>query len=311
MSTSVSGTQQTTPTEPVDVVPVRHPWRTLSAILVGAILLMIVHQLATNPAFDWLFTLDAMRQVPVAKGFWLGVIMVTLGSMVVGVVGGIILAVMRMSDNKLLSGVAFAYAWFFRSIPRYVLLSILGAAGAFFPNGVGIGIPYDRQIMDLMGLDGTLRIATLDANQLFTGFLGAMLGLGLSEAAYFSEIARSGIISVDKGQMEAATALGMTRQQAMKRIILPQAMRVIIPPMGNETIAMFKDTSLLIALPLSTEMLYQLRSIGTNYYKMIPVYMAACLYYLITTSIMMVGQNWLEKRFGRGHAPLSYTGGDH
>ncbi|GAB2496325.1 amino acid ABC transporter permease [Luteococcus sediminum] len=311
MSTSVSGTQQTTATEPLEVVPVRHPWRTLSAILVGAILLMIVHQLATNPAFDWLFTLDAMRQVPVAKGFWLGVIMVTLGSMVVGVVGGIILAVMRMSDNTLLSGVAFAYAWFFRSIPRYVLLSILGAAGAFFPNGVGIGIPYDRELMNLMGLDGTLRIATLDANQLFTGFLGAMLGLGLSEAAYFSEIARSGIISVDKGQMEAATALGMTRQQAMKRIILPQAMRVIIPPMGNETIAMFKDTSLLIALPLSTEMLYQLRSIGSNYYKMIPVYMAACLYYLITTSIMMVGQSWLEKRFGRGQAPLSYTGGDH
>ncbi|MGO4957079.1 amino acid ABC transporter permease [Luteococcus sp. Sow4_B9] len=297
--------------EQVEVIPVRHPWRTVAAVVVGLALVMIVHQLITNPAFDWLFTLDAMRQVPVAKGFWLGVIMVTIGAMILGVVGGILLAIMRMSENKLLSGVAFAYAWFFRSIPRYVLLSILGAAGAFFPDGVGIGIPYDREIMALFGIDGTLRIATLDANRLFTGYLGAILGLAMSEAAYFSEIARSGIISVDKGQMEAATALGMTRGQAMRRIILPQAMRVIIPPMGNETIAMFKDTSLLIALPLAGEMLYQLRSIGTNYYKMIPVYMAASLYYLITTTILMIGQSWLEKRFGRGHAPLNYTGGDH
>ncbi|MEL4504533.1 amino acid ABC transporter permease [Luteococcus sp. H138] len=296
----------------IEAVPVRHPWRTVAAVLVVIVLAMLAHQLATNEAFDWGFTLDAMRQVPVAKGFWLGVILVTIGSMVVGVLGGILLAVMRMSPNKLLSGVAFTYAWFFRSIPRYVLLSILGGAGAFFPNHmVGIGIPYGAELMNLFGIDASLKIAHLDANQLFTGYLGAMLGLGLSEAAYFSEIARSGIISVEKGQHEAATALGMTRGQAMRRIILPQAMRVIIPPMGNETIAMFKDTSLLIALPLAGEMLFQLRSIGTNYYKMIPVYMAACLYYLITTTILMIGQSWLEKRFGRGHAPLNYTGGDH
>lgn len=298
-------------TDVIDAVPVRHPWRSVGAVFVALLLAMVVHQLITNPAFDWGFTFDAMRQTPVVYGFFLGVLLVTAGAMVLGVLGGVVLAVMRMSPNKLLSGVAFAYAWFFRSIPRYVLLSILGAAGAFFPNGVGIGIPYDRQIMDLLGLDGTLRIATLDANQLFTGYLGAILGLALSEAAYFSEIARSGIISVDRGQHEAATALGMDRGQAMRRIILPQAMRVIVPPMGNETIAMFKDTSLLVALPLAGEMLFQLRSIGTNYYKMIPVYMAACLYYLITTSLMMWGQSWLEKRFGRGYAPLSYTGTDH
>ncbi|MDN5562756.1 polar amino acid transport system permease protein [Luteococcus japonicus] len=298
-------------TDVIDAIPVRHPWRSVAAVFVALVLAMLAHQLVTNPAFDWSFTFDAMRQVPVAKGFWFGVMLVTIGAMVIGVIGGVLLAIMRMSPNKLLSGVAFAYAWFFRSIPRYVLLSILGGAGAFFPQGVGIGIPYGAQLMNLFGVDNSLKIATLDANQLFTGYLGAILGLAMSEAAYFSEIARSGIISVDKGQHEAATALGMTRGQAMRRIILPQAMRVIIPPMGNETIAMFKDTSLLIALPLAGEMLFQLRSIGTNYYKMIPVYMAASLYYLITTTIMMIGQSWLEKRFGRGHAPLDYTGGDH
>lgn len=311
MSTAATTTPSSSPAE-IDAVPVRHPWRHVASALVLLVLLMVVHQVVTNDAFDWGFTLDAMRQVPVAKGFWLGTIMVTLGSMVLGVVGGILLAIMRMSPNRLLSGVAFVYAWFFRSIPRYVLLSVMGGAGAFFPDHmVGIGIPYGAQLMHLFGIDNALKIGHIDANSLFTGYLGAMLGLGLSEAAYFSEIARSGIISVDKGQMEAATALGMTPGQAMRRIILPQAMRVIIPPMGNETIAMFKDTSLLIALPLAGEMLFQLRSIGTNYYKMIPVYMAASLYYLITTTVLMVIQSWLEKRFGRGHAPLSYTGGDH
>lgn len=300
------------PEDRIDAVGVRHPWRTVAAVVVGLVVVSLVYQVIVNPGFDWGFTFDAMRQVPVAKGFWLGVMMVTLFAMILGVLGGILLAIMRMSANRLLSGVAFVYAWFFRSIPRYVLLSVLGGAGAFFPNHmVGIGIPYGAQICHLFGIDHSLKIANLDANQLFTGFTGAIMGLALSEAAYFSEIARSGIISVDTGQTEAATALGMSRSQAMRRIVLPQAMRVMIPPMGNETIAMFKDTSLLIALPLATEMLYQLRSIGANYYKMIPVYMSATLYYLITTTILMVVQNWLEKRFGRGYAPLKYTGGDH
>lgn len=300
------------PEDRIDAVPVRHPWRTVAAVVVSLAVASLVYQIVVNPGFDWGFTFDAMRQVPVAKGFWLGVMMVTIGSMVLGVLGGILLAIMRMSPNKVLSSVAFVYAWFFRSVPRYVLLSVLGGAGAFFPNHmVGIGIPYGAQIMHLLGIDSSLKIANIDANQLFTGYTGAILGLALSEAAYFSEIARSGIISVDAGQTEAATALGMSRSQAMYRIVLPQAMRVMIPPMGNETIAMFKDTSLLIALPLAGEMLYQLRSIGANYYKMIPVYMSATLYYLITTTILMIGQSWLEKRFGRGYAPLKYTGGDH
>ncbi len=114
---------------------------------------------------------------------------------------------------------------------------------------IAIGIPYDREILSLFGVDGTMRIAEIDANTLFSSYVGAILGLGLSEAAYMAEIARSGIVSVDKGQTEAALALGMTRGQTMRRIVLPQAMRVIVPPTGNETIAMFKDTSLLSALP--------------------------------------------------------------
>lgn len=296
----------------IDAIPVRHPGRAVASVLVAVVVLMLVHQLVTNPGFDWSFTFEAMRQTPVVTGFLLGTLLVTILAMLLGILGGIVLAVMRMSANKLLSGFAFAYSWFFRSIPRYVLLSIMGSLGYFFPGAkIGIGIPYDQQILHLLGLEGSLQPWHLDANHLFSGLVGAILGLGLSEAAYFSEVARAGILSVDRGQMEASMALGMSRRQAMGRIILPQAMRVIVPPMGNETIAMFKDTSLLSALPLMTEMFWQLRQIGTNYYKLMPVYVAATLYYLITTTLLMIGQSWLEKRFGRGHAPLSYDGSDH
>jgi polar amino acid transport system permease protein len=127
-----------------------------------------------------------------------------------------------------------------------------------------------------------------------------VIGLAASEAAYMAEIARAGILSVDKGQMEAAQALGMSRTKAMRRIVLPQAMRVIVPPTGNETIAMLKDTSLLLAIPVTTELFFQLQAIGTRTYETFPVLVAATLYYLIASSVLMVGQSYLEKRFGRG-----------
>jgi polar amino acid transport system permease protein len=124
--------------------------------------------------------------------------------------------------------------------------------------------------------------------------------LAASEAAYMAEIARAGILSVDRGQMEAAQALGMSRGKAMRRIVLPQAMRVIVPPTGNETIAMLKDTSLLIAIPVGTELFFQLQAIGARTFQVFPILVAATLYYLIASSVLMVGQAYLEKRFGRG-----------
>jgi polar amino acid transport system permease protein len=130
---------------------------------------------------------------------------------------------------------------------------------------------------------------------------GGAIGLGLSEAAYMAEIARAGILSVDRGQAEAAEALGMDRSTAMRRIVLPQAMRVIVPPTGNEIISMIKDTSLLIGLPLSTELFFQLRSIGSRTFQVFPVLVAACLWYLIICSVLMVGQYYLERYFNRGY----------
>lgn len=288
----------------IKAVPVRHPGRIVAVVIVSILTLMLIDQLINNQAFDWPFTFAAMQQAPVVAGFVQGTLLVTVLAMVLGVVLGVLLSVMRLSPNWVLRSVAFVYTWFFRAIPRYVLLAMMGAAGIFFADGlIPLGIPYDEQLLGFFGIDGQLRIGTLDANSLFTGLAGAVLGLGLSEAAYMSEIARSGILSVDRGQTEAAEALGMNRRQTMNRIVLPQAMRVIVPPTGNETIAMFKDTSLLMAIPLTTELFFQLRQIGIQHYLMMPAYVGATIYYLITLSILMVGQAYIERHFGRGYAP--------
>lgn len=291
---------------PIHAVPVRHPGRVVAVVLVLLLVAMLVDQLVNNPAFDWPFTWAAMNQPPVIAGFVQGTLLVTVLAMVLGVSLGVVLSVMRLSPNPVLRGVAFVYTWFFRAIPRYVLLAMMGAAGVFFADGqIPIGLPYDQQILGLFGIEGTLRFGSLDANRLFNGLVGAVLGLGLSEAAYMAEIARSGILSVDRGQGEAASALGMNQGQTMRRIILPQAMRVIVPPTGNETIAMFKDTSLLMAIPLSMELFFQMRQIGIQYYNMMPAYVGATIYYLVTLSILMIGQSYLERHFGRGYAPTT------
>ena len=288
---------------PIHAVPVRHPGRIVATVLAIGVVAALVDQLVNNPAFDWPFTWAAMNQPPVIAGFVQGTLLVTVLAMVLGVGLGVLLSVMRLSPNPVLRSVAFVYTWFFRAIPRYVLLAIMGAAGVFFDQGlIPLGVPYDRQLLGLFGIDGTLRFGVLDANQLFSGLAGAVLGLGLSEAAYMAEIARSGILSVDRGQSEAAGALGMDGRQTMSRIVLPQAMRVIVPPTGNETIAMFKDTSLLLAIPLTMELFFQLRQIGIQYYRMMPAYVGATVYYLATLTLLMIGQSYLERHFGRGYA---------
>lgn len=271
----------------IHAIPVRRPGRMVAVVVVIAVTALLLWQIATNGAFDWPFTFQAMSQNVVIQGFIFGTLLITVGSMIVGVVLGIALAVMRMSENPVLRIVAGGYIWFFRAIPRYVLLAILGGAGVFFAGGM---------------------FGPIDVNALSSTAWMGIIGLGLSEAAYMAEIARSGIISVDKGQREAAQALGMNGGQTMRRIVLPQAMRVIVPPTGNETIAMFKDTSLLSAVPIANELYFQLHSIGATYYKMIPALMGATLYYLITATILGFGQSYLERHFGRGYASSDSQG---
>jgi polar amino acid transport system permease protein len=291
-------TTRPAPPEEIKAVPVRHPGRWIGTVVIAVLVAMFIHMLATNPVFQWSFMFDNMFTPPVLRGVRTTLIMTVL-AMVIGVVLGIVLAVMRLSPNPVLSGAAWVFIWFFRAIPRYVLLFFIANLGALYGT-YEIGFPFDQQLMDLLGFEADWRFFGLDGNQIFTGFTAGLLGLALSEGAYMAEIVRAGIQSVDPGQAEAASALGMSRAKTMRRIVLPQAMRVIIPPTGNETIAMLKDTSLLIAVPVSTELSFQLRAIGARTFQIIPMAVAAILWYLALTSVLMVGQYFLEKRFSRG-----------
>jgi polar amino acid transport system permease protein len=302
MTTTVSSPETRSEDRPGEIraVPVRHPGRWVAIAVLAVLAAMFLNLLINNPAWDWPFVLEAMIQTPVIEGFWKGTILVTILAMVFGVALGVAMAVMRLSDNPILRGVSWLYTWFFRAIPRYVLLTIMGALGVLFQQGLSLGVPFDWKIIEWLGLSGDWRFLTLDANALFSGLAGGVIGLAASEAAYMAEIARAGILSVDRGQMEAAQALGMSRGKAMRRVVLPQAMRVIVPPTGNETIAMLKDTSLLVAIPVTTDLFYQLQAIGARTFVVLPVLVAATLYYLIASSVLMIIQAYLEKRFGRG-----------
>ncbi|GAA4962033.1 amino acid ABC transporter permease [Kineococcus glutinatus] len=287
---------------PVDAVGVRHPWRWVAIAVIAVLAAMFVHLLVTNDAFDWAFTLEAMNQNLVIRGFLVGTLLTTVAAMLIGVAGGVLLAVLRLSDNPVLAGVSWVFTWFFRAVPRYVLLTFVGALGALFATGLSIGVPFDFLLTQWFGTP-ELRLLTFDQQWVygvFGGLAGGIIGLGLSEAAYMAEIARAGILSVDKGQAEAAGALGMTKQQTMRRVVLPQAMRVIVPPTGNEVIAMLKDTSLLVAIPVNIELFFQLGVIRSRTYEVVATNVAAILYYLAATSVLMVGQYFLERRFGRG-----------
>ena len=284
----------------IQATPVRHPWRWVAIAVIIVLALMFLNMLIFNPAFNWPFVFEAMIQQPVIEGFWKGTILVTILAMLFGVIFGVILAVMRLSDNPILKGVSWLYTWFFRAIPRYVLLVIMGQLGLLFATGISLGVPFDWKFIQWFGLSGDWRVGPFDANAIFVGLVGGVIGLAASEAAYMAEIARAGILSVDKGQMEAAEALGKSRGKAMRRIVLPQAMRVIVPPTGNETIAMLKDTSLLIGIPVGTELFYQLQAIGARTFQVFPILVAATIYYLIASSVLMIGQAYLERHFGRG-----------
>lgn len=286
--------------EPIKAIPVRHPGRWVAIAVIAVLVAMFVHMLLTNDAFHWDFMFQNMFTTPVLRGVG-GTVLITILAMIIGVLLGIVVAVARLSNNPILRGTAWAYTWFFRAVPRYVLLIVMGNLGILWSR-LEVGVPFDTYLGRLFGVeDAQWRLFGLDTRDLLSGFTVGVLGLALSEAAYMAEIVRAGMLSVDPGQDEAATALGMSRGQALRRVVLPQAMRVIIPPTGNESIAMLKDTSLLIAVPVTDELFFQLSAIGNRYFLIFPMLVAAMLWYLFLVSILLVGQYFLEKRFSRGY----------
>src|SRR4051812_2938775 len=227
--------------EAIKAVPVRHPGRWAAIAVLAVLAAMFVHLLVTNVYFRWSFVFisyepgkrGVMFTGPVLDGLR-GTLLLTVTSMLIGVVVGVVVAVMRLSTNPILSSVAFLYTWFFRAAPRLVLAVLFGNLGVLWER-VGLGVPFDRQIGELFGVhDLNLQFYSVRAIDLLAGFTAGMLALGLSEAAYMAEIVRAGVQSIDAGQTEAAVALGMSRAQVLRRIVLPQAMRLIVPPTGNE-----------------------------------------------------------------------------
>jgi polar amino acid transport system permease protein len=298
MTETATRTTERVPPEAIKAVPVRHPGRWVAIVVIAILVAMFVHMLVTNPAFQWGFLFDNMFRPPVLEGVRTA-LLVTILAMIIGVALGIVVAVMRLSPNPILSSAAWGYTWFFRAVPRIVLLVLFGNLGILYSR-YELGLPFDRQFAHLIGIDFHARFFGLDARTVVTGFMAGLLGLALSEAAYMAEIVRAGIQSVDPGQQEAAQACGMSRTLCLRRIILPQAMRVIVPPTGNETIAMLKDTSLLAFVPVTNELFFQLQAIGARTFQVFPMLVAACLWYLALTSVLMVGQYFLERYFGRG-----------
>jgi polar amino acid transport system permease protein len=290
--------------EAIQAVPVRHPWRWVSIGVLAVLTAMFVHLLVTNDQFQWTFMVDNMFRPPIIEGVRTTIVM-TLLAMALGVALGVVVAVMRLSANPMLSGVAWLYTWFFRAVPRVVLLVLFGNLGILWQR-LEFGLPFDHQLGALFGInDFEARIFGFDARTAISGFVAGLLGLALSEAAYMAEIVRAGIQSVDPGQGEASSALGLSRGQTLRRIVLPQAMRVIVPPTGNEMIAMLKDTSLLAFVPVTNELFFQLSAVGSRTFQIFPMLVAACIWYLLLTSFLMVVQYFVERYFSRGYGTNS------
>jgi polar amino acid transport system permease protein len=261
--------------------------RWIAAAIVLLLAAALIYSLATNKRFQWGVVGDFLFDPRVLRGVR-ATLELTVVSMAIGIVLGVLLAVMRLSPNPLVKSASWLYIWFFRGTP--VLLQILFwgiGISALYPK-ISIGIPFGGPV-----------IASGNANNLITLFVAAILGLGLNEGAYMAEIVRAGIISVDEGQHEAAASLGMTRLQTMRRIVLPQAMRVIIPPTGNETISMLKTTSL-VSVIAYTELLYAVQLIYSVNFKTIPLLIVAAIWYLFFTTILSIGQYYIERHYARG-----------
>lgn len=259
----------------------RHPWRWVSGIIILFLFGMLSYSSATNPRFGWETIALYFRDVSIAQGIQI-TLFLTVVCMLLGIALGVIIAVMRLSVNPVVRAAAGLYVFVFRGTPVLVQLLLWYNLAALYPD-ISFGIPGVH----------------LDANQIVTPLLAAILGLGLNEAAYMSEIVRAGILSVDSGQSEASGALGLNRLQTMVKVVLPQAMRVIIPPTGNETIGMLKNTSLVSVLAVS-ELLYSTQVIYSKNFQVIPLLLVASIWYIIMTTVFTIGQSWLERRFSRG-----------
>ena len=282
------------PDEPEELVyrPVRHVGRWVAIGVVLVLGAMFINTLVSNPRYQWSVVWANLTTQTTLDALWITVEL-TVISMAIGVVLGTILAVTRLSPSPLVSSASWGYIWVFRGTPVIVQILFWNFLSALYPR-LSVGLPFGPEL-----LHG-------DANRLVTPFTAAILGLGLNEAAYMAEIVRAGIMSVGAGQSEAALALGLTRMQAMRRIVLPQAMRMIVPPTGNEMISMLKTSSLASVIAV-TELLYSVQIVYSRTFQQIPLLLVAVLWYLVLTTVFSIGQYYIERHFARGASETRAT----
>ncbi|MCU1551255.1 MAG: amino acid transporter permease [Glaciihabitans sp.] len=270
----------------IKAVRLRHPWRNLIAVIILIIAVAFIWDAAGRTAYHWDIFGKYVFDKRISEAAF-NTLQLTVYSMVIAAILALVLAVMRLSSNPVFKSISWFYLWIFRGTPVYVQLTFWGLLSVIYPT-LSIGLPFMHPWLEF------------PTGSTLTFFELAIIGLALNESAYLAEIVRAGILSVDRGQEEAATALGMTWTQSMLRIVIPQSMRVIIPPTGNEVISMLKTTSLVTAVPYSLDLFARSRDIATSLFAPVPLLLVASAWYLAITSVLMVGQYYLEKRFARG-----------
>ena len=292
------------------VVPVRHYGQWVASFFMLVFVAMLVHTLFSKipvpsgaktchvnngvktcqPVLEWRFSWTLVHKYLTAPEIMHGLLVtieLTAIAMFGGIVIGVIVAIMRLSSNRLLSSTAWIYTWFFRGTPVYVQLFFWFGISALYPS-FSIGVPFTH-----------ITLVTFNANTVLAPFTSAAIALSLNEGAYMAEIARAGLIAVDEGQSEAASSLGMTRGQTLRYVVLPQAMRVIIPPTGNELISMLKTTSLVSAVGV-LDLFGAAQDIAANIYNTIPLLIVASIWYIIITTILSIGQFYVERHYAKG-----------
>jgi polar amino acid transport system permease protein len=262
-----------------------HPWRWATSIVALIVVAQFIHGLVTNPGWDWGIFAKYFTARSVILALWL-TIQLTFWGTLIGFGLGVVLAAARLSRNPVFQVISWTYVWAFRSIPLIVQLLFWFNIGYLYQN-LSIGVPFGPSIFGF------------NVNQVISGSVAAVLGLALHQAAYSAEIVRGGIISVDEGQTEAAAALGIPRRREFFKIILPQAMRSILPNATNEVISLFKGTSIVSVMAIA-ELFYQVEIIYGRSGRVVPMLMVATVWYVVFTSLLSILQYYVERHYAKG-----------
>ncbi|MFD7640258.1 amino acid ABC transporter permease [Kitasatospora sp. NPDC059795] len=273
------------PDHALPIAPRRRPWRYVSGGLALLATGLLLRSLAGNPAFEWPVVGAYLTSTAILRGLWL-TLWLTAVVMAAGFALGTGLAVARLSGNPVLRSLSWGFVWIFRATPLLVQLLFWFNIGALYPR-LALSVPFAGELFSLRTVD------------LLGPVLTAVIGLTLHEAAFAAEVVRSGVLSVDQGQLEAAASLGLGRGRVLRRIVLPQAMRAILPPAGNMLIGTLKGTSVISVLAVH-DLLFSAQLIYNRTYQVIPLLMVATLWYVGVTSLLSIGQYYLERHFARG-----------